>query len=96
MSKFENGTWHLAFVVGELKEGETEPSASINALKPICYESFKSDRLAIFEYHNSLRLIKSVQLNIQEFLQSVVSYATGFLESKDMNEEIFDLISLNF
>lgn len=96
MSKFKDGTWHLAFVVGELKEGETEPSTSINALKPICYKSFKSDRMAIFEYHNSLKLIKSVQLNIQEFLQSVVNSATDFLESKDMSEEKFDLISLNF
>lgn len=96
MSKLEDGTWHLAFVVGEIKEGETEPSTRINALKPICYESFKSDRLAIFEYHNSLRLIKSVQLNIQEFLQSVVDYASDFLESKDMGEEKFDLIILNF
>lgn len=86
----------MAFVVGQLKEGETEPNTSINALKPICYESFKSDRLAIFEYHNSLRLIKSVQLNFQEFLQSVVNYAEDFLESKDISEEKFDLISLNF
>ncbi|WP_345978926.1 hypothetical protein [Sulfurimonas sp. HSL3-2] len=96
MNKSEDGVWNLAFVVGELKEGETEPSTSINILKPICYESFKADRLAIFEYHNSLRLIKSVQLNIQEFLQSVVNYASDFLDSKDMNEEKFDLISLNF
>lgn len=96
MSKFEDGVWHLAFVVGELKEGQTEPSTSINAIKPICYESLKSDRLAIFEYHNSLKLIKSVQLNIQEFLQSVVHYAADFMESKDMGEEKFDLISLNF
>lgn len=96
MSKFEDGVWHLAFVVGELKEDETEPSTRIKALKPICYDSFKSDRLAIFEYHNSLKLIKSVQLNIQEFLQSVVHYAADFLESKDMSEEKFDLISLNF
>jgi len=96
MSKFEDGVWHLAFVVGELKEGEAEPSTSINALKPICYEALKSDRRAIFEYHNSLKLIKSVQLNIQEFLQSVVHYAADFLASKNMGEEKFDLISLNF
>lgn len=25
MSKFKDGFWHLAFVVGELKEGEAEP-----------------------------------------------------------------------
>lgn len=96
MSKVQNGTWHLAFVVGELKDGETEAETSINALETICYESFKSDRTAIFEYHNSLRLIKSVQLNIQEFLKSIVNYATDFLESNDMNEEKFDFISLNF
>ena len=78
----------MAVVVGELKEGETEPNTSINALKPICYDSFTSDRLAIFEYYNSLKLIKSIQLNIQEFLQSVVNYASDFLESKDMGEKI--------
>ncbi|HCT2507489.1 TPA: hypothetical protein OTR37_002833 [Aeromonas dhakensis] len=96
MSKLADGTWYLAFVVGELKEGESEPSTSIHALKPICYDSLESDRRVIFEYHNSLRLIKSVQLNIQEFLQSIVNYAADFLESKDMKEEKFDLISLNF
>ncbi|CAH7025085.1 conserved hypothetical protein [Vibrio chagasii] len=96
MSKSESGEWHLAFVVGELAEGEVEPTTKIHALKPICYEQFESDRNAIAEYHNSLKLIKSVQLNIQEFLQSIVSYAADFLESKDMNEEKFDMISLNF
>lgn len=96
MIKHEDGEWYLAFVVSEIKEEEHEPRTGINAIKPICYDAFISDRIAIFEYHNSLKLIQSVQLNIQEFLQSVVNYAKDFLESKDMNEEKFDLISLNF
>ncbi|PTP01503.1 hypothetical protein CWO17_15520 [Vibrio sp. 10N.286.45.A3] len=96
MNKSEGGKWHLAFVVGELKEGDIEPTTKIHALKPICYEQFELDRAAISEYHNSLKLIKSVQLNIQEFLQSIVSYTADFLESKDMSEEKYDVISLNF
>lgn len=96
MTKREDGEWCLAFIVGEKKDGEAESKTSINAIKPICYDAFTSDRMAVFEYHNSLNLIKSVHLNIQEFLQSVVDYAADFLESKDMNEEKFDFISLNF
>lgn len=96
MTKREDGEWHLAFVVGEIKEGEAEPRTSIHAIKPICYDSFISDRMAVFEYHSSLKLIQSVQINVQEFLHSIVNYASDFLESKDMNEEKFDFISLNF
>jgi|GEM_PF-1771059 len=96
MTKREDGEWYLAFIIGEKKEGKAEPITSINAIKPMCYDAFTSDRTAILEYHNSLKLIRSVQLNIQEFLQSVVDYAADFLESKDMNEEKFDFISLNF
>ncbi|MGL4482632.1 MAG: hypothetical protein ACRCTW_08965 [Lactococcus garvieae] len=96
MNKPEDGEWYLAFVVGELAEGKVEPTTKIRALKPISYSQFELDRTAIAEYHNSLKLIKSVQLNIQEFLQSIANYTTDFLESKNMNEEKFDMISLNF
>ncbi|EIJ36999.1 hypothetical protein [Thiothrix nivea] len=88
--------WHLAFIFGEQESEDSEPVTKINAIESICYESFKNDYSLISEYHSSLQLVKSVQLNIQEFLESIVHYASEFLNREDMNEEKFDLISLNF
>lgn len=96
MKNNEDGEWHLAFVVGEIKSGESEATTKINAIEPICHDALKADRLLIFEYHSSLQMVKCVQLNIQEFLQSVVDNAADFLKTENMDEEKFDLVSLNF
>jgi hypothetical protein len=91
-----DGEWHLAFVFGEVEEGQTQPTTKINALEVICRDSLARDIKAISEYHDSLKLVQSVQLNIQQFLEAVVHYAAEFLETEEMNEEKFDLISLSF
>ncbi|WP_133512669.1 hypothetical protein [Candidatus Thiosymbion oneisti] len=96
MDNQDKEEWYLAFVVGELEEGKAEPTQKINAIEVICHDTLEQDRRAISEYHNSLQLVNSVQLNIQQFLEAVVHYAANFLETRDMNEEKFDSISLNF
>lgn len=96
MNNSENGKWHLAFVVGELKEGEIEPTTKINAIEPICHKTLAKDRKIISEYHSSLQLVKSVQLNMQQFLEAVVHYSADFLETEDMSDDKFDSISMNF
>jgi hypothetical protein len=96
MNNKDEGQLHLAFVVGELKEGETEPTTNISAIEAICHDSLERDKHVISEYHNSQKLIDCVQLNIQEFLQVVVDYTADFLETKDMTDGKFDFISLNF
>jgi hypothetical protein len=95
MNESEGGIWYLTFVFGQQNDLEQEPTTVIRAFKPICFETFSSDRAAIQEYHRSLRLIKSVQLNIQEFLQSIVNHGADFLESRNMNDTKFDFVSLN-
>lgn len=96
MSTENKSQWCLAFVVGEIQKDSTAPTTQINAIEPICLETFKADKKAISEYHRSLQLVKSVQLNIQQFLEAIVHYAAEFHDDGDMNEEKLDHISLNF
>lgn len=96
MTKPEEGKWYLAFITRERSDEKSEPITTINAIKPICFDTFTSDRQAVQDYHRSLRLIKSVQLNVQEFLQSIVNHSSDFLDSREMNEDKFDFITLNF
>lgn len=95
MDTEESGSWQLSFVSSEAKE-DGEPITNINALEVICYETLQADIKLISDYHSSLKLVQSVQLNLQNFLEAIVHYSADFLETKTMDEEKFDRISLNF
>lgn len=99
MSNQPPGNWQIAYIVDEPAGGSEAPTTTIHALELMsleCHEAYKNDKRLIFEYFNSLGLVQSVQLNIQQFLEAVVHYAADFLETRDMNGEKFDLIALDF
>lgn len=93
------GGWHIAYMSAKAADEPGTRIATINAVEPLCddaYSQYVADKQAVAEYSRSETLIHSVQLNIQEFLQSVVNYAADFLETRAMEEELIDEIALNF
>jgi len=96
MDSKEIGSWQLSFVSSEINEEDGQPMTKINAIELICHETLQADIKLISEYHSSLKLVQSVQLNLQQFLEAIVHYAADFLETESMTEEKFDQISLNF
>ncbi|MER0041585.1 hypothetical protein [Pseudomonas sp. MGal98] len=96
MDKIEMNEWCLAFVFGEIRDDNSEQRTVIKILETTCRESVESDKRLVSDYYNSLKLIRSVQANIQNFLEAVVHYADDFLKTQSMDEEKFDAISLNF
>lgn len=72
------------------------PITQIHAIEPMTIAEFREDKRLINEYHQSQQLIKSVELNTQEFIQAIVKYAVDFLETSEMEEGTSNEVSLNF
>lgn len=99
MIKEEIGNWFLTHVVNEQENNSAEPILKIKAIEMMDknnFQEFKNDKSAISEYFSSLVIIQSVQLNIQQFCEALVDYANEFLQTRDMDEDKFDSISINF
>ncbi|RUP27716.1 MAG: hypothetical protein EKK45_13660 [Curvibacter sp.] len=91
-----HGEWHLSFVSHERVDGEARGKTNLSAIELIDINVLKKENELILDYYGSLRLIKAVQLNVGDLIQSIVHYAAQFLETKHINEGEFDEVMLNF
>lgn len=99
MIKEEVGNWFIAHVTEEQETNHAKPILTIKAIEimdEVSYKRYKDDKSAISEYFSSLNLIQSIQFNIQDFCEAIVNYANDFLKTRDIDENKFDAISINF
>lgn len=89
--------WYFAHVDSKSNDDD-ESVLTISAVEGIDEDALshhRKDTQTISEYFQSLRLTRSVRLNLQEFLEAIVHYGKEFLETRQMSEKKIDEISLN-
>ncbi|ENM5827860.1 hypothetical protein RBG15_003419 [Vibrio metoecus] len=90
-------SWEYAYAYDLLEEidGKLERNTKIQALELACKTSVLSNNQLISEYSQSLKLIKSVQLNVDEFFGSIAAYVRQYIDEKHMTDELYENITLD-
>ncbi|OOE69637.1 hypothetical protein BZG20_01540 [Salinivibrio sp. IB868] len=89
--------WEYAYVYDLLEEinGKLERSTKIKALELACKDSVLSNNQLISEFSQSLKLIKSVQMNLDELFSSIAGYVRQYIDQKHMTDELYENINLD-
>ncbi|WP_318435015.1 hypothetical protein [Photobacterium leiognathi] len=90
-------SWEYAYVYDLLEEinGKLERSTKIQGLELACKERVLSNNQLISEYSQSLKLIKSVQMNLDEFFGSIAAYLRQYIDEKHITDELYENITLD-
>src|SRR5664280_2239301 len=85
MDNQQSEFWELAYVSATGLQGDQEPKTHIRGLERIDIDLFGADNRAVSNYRDSMNLVQSVWLNVQDFTKSVVLYSSQFLQTKSLN-----------
>jgi|SRR5664280_704071 len=96
MDNQQSEFWELAYVSATGLQGDQEPKTHIRGLERIDIDLFGADNRAVSNYRDSMNLVQSVWLNVQDFTKSVVLYSSQFLQTKSLDPSQLDEIALNF
>tara|TARA_R110001583_G_scaffold15059_2_gene62430 strand:+ start:413 stop:1318 length:906 start_codon:yes stop_codon:yes gene_type:complete len=90
-------SWEYAYVYDQLEEKneKLERNTKIQGLEPACKTTASNNNECISEYSQSFKLIKSVQMNVDEFFGSITRYVRQYIDEQHMTDELCENITLD-